>query len=343
VSGRLSFDELRALLAEVLSAHGTADHVAPVIAARVAGAERDGTLSHGLVRMPGYVSTLRSGWVDGRATPAVHYAGPSSILADAGNGFSQMALKEAAPMLTARARETGIALLAIRNGHNFASLYADIEPLAEQGLVALSFANSRSHLVPAGGTRKLFGSNPMAFATPRGDGPPLVFDQASTVMSQGEVIVAAERGHAVPDGVGQDRDGRPTNDPHAILDGGALLPFGGHKGSSIALMIELLAAALTGATFGFEDESARYPGAKTSRAGQVVIAIDPARTAGDAFARRVEELLARVSSNGEARLPGQRRLAARAAAERDGIPVSREALERLERLRDEGWTLARGP
>lgn len=326
---RISFAELQGLIREILEANGCSRHVADIVAGRVAGAERDGTLSHGLVRMPGYVSTLRSGWVDGRAVPTVAETGASTLSADASNGFSQVALAAAAPWLMQRARETGIAMLAIRNSHHFASLYADVEPLAEEGLVALSFANSRSHLVPSGGTRKLYGSNPMAFATPRANGPPLVFDQASTVMSQGEVLVAAERGHSIPPGVGQDREGRPTTDPNAVLAGGALLPFGGHKGSSIALMIELLAAALTGASFGFEDASGDYPGARTSRAGQLILAIDPEKSAGAAFRERVEELLVRVPGNGTARLPGERRLAARRAAEQDGIPVARETLERL--------------
>jgi delta1-piperideine-2-carboxylate reductase len=151
-------------------------------------------------------------------------------------------------------------------------------------------------------------------------------------MAQGEVLLAAQHGRTLPDGVGVDASGRPTTDPQAVLDGGALLPFGGHKGSSIALMIELLAAAVTGSEFGFEDGSSAFPGAQSSRAGQLIIAIDPERSAGAQFCNRVEELLTRIPGNGDARLPGERRRAAREDAARHGIAVEQGVLDRLRAL-----------
>src|SRR4051795_6055926 len=132
--------------------------------------------------------------------------------------------------------------------------------------------NGRQRMAVWGGNRKLFGTSPMAFACPRAGRLPLVWDQASSVMAQGDVLLAMQRGEPLPEGVGLDADGRSTTDPHALLEGGgSALPFGQHKGSSIALMIEVLAGALTGGCFGLEDGSAEYPGAQTSKAGQTVI------------------------------------------------------------------------
>jgi delta1-piperideine-2-carboxylate reductase len=331
-TARVSFRELLDLVARVFTAHGMSVSNAAIVAEAVAGAERDGTLSHGLVRVPGYVSTLESGWVDGCAVPQVIDSQPGLLAVDACNGFAQVALAASREKFIAKTRAAGIAGLAIRNSHHFASLYPDVECLAEEGLVALAFLNSRSRLVPSGGTSKLFGSNPMAFACPRAGGPPLVFDQASSVMAQGEILLAAQHGRALPEGVGVDATGQATTDPRAVLDGGALLPFGGYKGSSIALMIELLAAAVTGGEFGFEDASVAFPGAQSSRAGQLIVAIDPEMSAGAHFRGRVEGLLTRVTGNGSARLPGERRRAAREEAMRNGIAVDQASLDRIRGL-----------
>src|SRR5690606_5838678 len=134
-----------------------------------------------------------------------------------------------------------------------------------QGLVALTFVNSMACVVPHGGKRPLFGTNPIAFAAPRASGDPLVFDLATSAIANGDVQIAAREGHQLPPGYGVDRNGEPTCDPKAILDGGALLPFGGYKGSALSMMVELLAAALTGGNFSFGFSWAEYPGAQTPR------------------------------------------------------------------------------
>lgn len=329
---RITFADLRGLVADLLAAHSLTSSSALIVAGVIAGAERDGVLSHGLLRVPGYVSTLQSGWVDGRAVPSVTDVSAGMLVADGRNGFAQVVLSAAQDRLISKARSAGVAVLAIRNSHHFASLYPDVEALAETGLVALAFLNSRSRLVPSGGSTKLFGSNPMAFACPRAEGEPFVFDQASSVMSQGEILLAAQNGQPLPEGVGVNSAGRPTKDPRAVLDGGGLLPFGGHKGSSIALMIELLAAALTGGEFGFEDASGAFPGAQSSRAGQLLVVIDPEKSAGSHFRSRVENLLTQVTGNGDARLPGERRRAARRNSNANGIAVEESTLEHIRSL-----------
>ena len=314
--------ELTELVARVFVRHGTQPDNAAPVAATIAAAERDGALSHGLLRLPGYVASLDSGWVDGAAVAVVADAAPGLVATDAANGFAQPALRASAALLAGKARSQGIAAVAIRNSHHFAALWPDIEPFAADGFVALTAINSRSRMAVWGGKRKALGTNAMAFACPRPGRLPLVWDQASSVMAQGEVLLAAQRGDSLPDGVGLDTGGAPTRDPRAVLEGGSLLPFAGHKGAAIAFMVEILAAALTGGPFGFEDGSAAYPGAQTSKAGQSVILIDPGRVPGSRYSERIEHLFAALADNGVTRLPAERRYARRERSLQDGIAVS---------------------
>lgn len=316
----LAPSQLQAWIARILGAHGAGAGAAAAVAEVVAAAERDGAHSHGVFRMPGYVSSLRAGWVDGAAVAEVAVMAPGLLAVDARNGFAQPALAAARGRLIEMARSQGVAVAAIRNSHHFAALWPDVEPLAEAGLVAIAMCNSRSLVVPFGGRTALFGTNPMAFACPRASGPPLVWDQASSVMAHGDVLIARREGRSVPAGTGVDAHGASTTDPARILDGGALSTFAGHKGSAVALMVELLAAGLTGGAFGFEDGSAGVEGAATSRGGEFVLAMDPARLT-PGFGGRVEALLGEILGNGVARLPGARRLVHRARSLREGIAL----------------------
>jgi delta1-piperideine-2-carboxylate reductase len=327
---RMSFEELAALLERIFRRHGVSAPHATLLAANCAACERDGALSHGIFRIPGYVSSLRSGWVDGHAVPEVEDTGGSFIRVDARNGFAQPALEAGRPALIETARRQGIALLGIRRSHHFSALWPDVEPFAEQGLVALSVVNSFACVVPHGGRSPVFGTNPVAFAAPTLGPAPLVFDQASSAIANGDVQIAAREGRLLEPGMGVDRHGRPTRDPGAVLDGGALLPFGGHKGSSIALMVEILAAALTGGCFSSEFDWGPYEGAQTPKTGQLVIAIDPERGGNAVFRSRVSQLLEQVREAGQERLPGDRRREARTRAETAGIPIGRRDREMLE-------------
>lgn len=334
------FEQLTALLREIFLAHGTSASVADRLALNCASAERDGAASHGVFRMPGYVSTLDSGWVDGRAIPVVDDVAAAFVKVDARNGFAQPALAAATSLAIAKTRDAGACVVGIHGSHHFGALWLDVEPFAEQGLVALSMVNSMAVVVAHGGKRPVYGTNPMAFAVPRGDRLPLVFDQAASTMAHGDVTIAAREGRLLPEGAGVDADGRPTRDPNAVLDGGALQTFGGHKGSSIAMMIEILSAALSGGRFSFEVDWSAHPGAQTPCTGQCLILIDPAKAGSlAAFTRRVEDLLAALHEAGQERLPGDRRYASRRRAARDGIPMPHATIamiEALSRARREG-------
>ncbi|MCJ7959385.1 MAG: Ldh family oxidoreductase [Pseudomonas sp.] len=331
-SAFIDFNDLVGLLHGIFVKHGTSPEVASILAHNCASAERDGAHSHGIFRIPGYLSTLASGWVNGKAVPVVTDVASGFVRVDAGNGFAQPALEAARALLVDKARNAGIALLAIHNSHHFAALWPDVEPFAEEGLVALSVVNSMTCVVPHGADRPLFGTNPIAFAAPRADGLPIVFDLATSAIAHGDVQIAARKGERLPPGMGVDSLGLPTQDPQAVLEGGALLPFGGHKGSALSMMVELLAAALTGGNFSFEFNWADHPGARTPWTGQLLIVIDPSKTEGQSFAERSQELVRQMHAAGLRRLPGDRRHRTRMKSQQQGIELQAQDLAQLQVL-----------
>jgi delta1-piperideine-2-carboxylate reductase len=328
----ISFSDLTELLRQIFLRHGTSADVARVLAENCASAERDGSHSHGIFRIKGYLSSLAAGWVDGQAVPNVEDVGAGFVRVDAGGGFAQPAMQAAKALLIEKARTAGIAILAIRNSHHFAALWPDVEPFAQEGLVALSVVNSMTCVVPHDAQKPLFGTNPIAFAAPRAGGQPIVFDMATSAIAHGDVQIAAREGRLLPPGMGVDRAGEPTEDPKAILDGGALLPFGGYKGSALSMMVELLSAALTGGNFSFEFDMSTKPGAQTPWTGQTIIVIDPDKGSGQAFAQRSEELVRQMHGVGQQRMPGDRRYQQREISLAEGIVLTAEDLQRLKGL-----------
>lgn len=329
---RIRYDELVAVLATIFRRHGCADHVAQLLADNMASAERDGAKSHGIFRMPGNLGSLDSGWVDGKAEFVIEDVAPGMLRADGRNGFTLPVLAAARDQLMEKARTNGIALLTIRKAHHFGAVWPDIEPFAREGFIALAMINSMANVVPHGGRRRVYGTNPLGFAAPRETGDPLVFDQASSAMANGDVQIAMREGRQLPAGTGVDSEGNPTTDPKAVLDGGALLPFGGYKGGSIAMMMEIMGAALAGSDFSFEIDWSDYPGAATPHGGQTYILIDPARGAPFSFTARLETLIDELHDAGQERLPGDRRYANRRDAEANGIPIAAADLAELRRL-----------
>ncbi|MBK4987317.1 Ldh family oxidoreductase [Pseudomonas sp. S36] len=329
---RIPFTELQALLQGIFERHGCSQAVAQVLASNCASAQRDGAHSHGIFRMPGYVSTLASGWVNGRATPQVSDLAAGYVSVDAGGGFAQPALAAARELLVKKAQTAGIAVLAIHNSHHFAALWPDVEPFAEQGLIALSVVNSMTCVVPHGGRKPLFGTNPIAFAAPCAGHPPIVFDMATSAMAHGDIQLAAAARQPLAAGIGVDSQGAPTTDAQAVLNGGALLPFGEHKGSALSMMVELLAAGLTGGHFSWEFDWAGHPGAKTPWTGQLIIVINPGLGAGRPFAERSRVLVEQMQAAGLTRMPGERRYREREVAEREGVAMTKQELQGLKAL-----------
>ncbi len=329
---RLPLADLAVLIERALCAAGLAADSAPVVAAGMVAAERDGARSHGLLRLPGYVAALRSGWASGDARPTVVEDAPGLLVVDAANGFAQVALAGSRAVLAGKARTNGVATLLIRDSHHFGALWPDIEDFCAEGFIALTCTNSKQRMAAWGGQKRVFGTNAMAFGCPRLDAQPLIWDQASSVMSQGEVLLAATRGTELPDGVGLDATGAPTRSASAILEGGVLLPFGHHKGAALAFTVEVLAAALTGSYFGFEDKSDGVAGSTTSQAGQFIMLIDPARAGRTDVAARISLLCNQLRVSGSTRLPGDSRYRRRSCSVAKGVEFSDADIALLHRL-----------
>ena len=317
----MSLDEVRALSTEVLIANGMSKANAIVIADVVTQAEADGTHSHGLFRVPGYVTSMRSGRMNGKAVPEVTEKSPGLVAVDSKNGFSPPAIIAGKPLAIEKAKSQGIAALGLRNNGNLNALWWEAEHFGDAGLICLTMSTSQSFVAPWGGNKALFGTDPIAFACPRAGKPPMVFDYATSASARGEIQVAAREGHSIPKGWALDKDGNDTTDPVAALEG-VQLPFGGHKGNAIMIMVELLSAGLTGGNFCFEaqEQVDAFGGhdAGPSNAGQIFILIDP-KGFHETFLDRVEALFGKILAQEGTRIPGDRRYANRARSATDGI------------------------
>jgi delta1-piperideine-2-carboxylate reductase len=257
---------------------------------------------------------------------------PSLLSVDGDNGFAPVALTKSLETFKSMVSKSGMAALLLRNSHHISALRADVEQLAVAGFIAITCITTRCWMVPWGGNKRIFGTNPMAFACPRNDRPPIVWDQAASVMALSDIHLAAEKGEVFEQPIGMDSLGQPTCDAKLAAESNTVLPFGQHKGSAIALMIEILAGALTGGHFSLEDDSPESPGAASANGGQIVIAFDPKVAYGEHFCERLEPLLAGFESNGSARIPGDGRLERSRKVIKDGVSVAPKLWKTLQSL-----------
>ncbi len=303
----LKLDEIFDLGKKTLLANGCDDETSSILADLIMKAERDGSLSHGLFRLPAYVSGLKSGKINGKARPEVKKISPSVIKVLGNNCLAPMVLNKGLPELIKTAKENGVAVLAINNSHHMAAMWPETEAVAEEGLVAFACTSYKPAVAPAGAIKPLFGTNPISFAWPRPGKTPVVFDMATASMAMGEVQVAKREGHKVPLGTGLTKDGKDTTDPGEIADGGVLLPFGGYKGSGIAMMVELLAGALVGDNFSFETAAKDNNDGGPPSGGEFILAISPEKISGSGWDNHADEFFNKMKSFEGVRLPGERR------------------------------------
>ncbi|MDH3668322.1 MAG: Ldh family oxidoreductase [Paracoccaceae bacterium] len=325
-------EDARTLARAALVAHGCDAANADAVADTIARAERDGAASHGLFRLPGYVASLKSGKVNGASRPKITNRAPAVLHVDGDGGYAPVAHQALAGPLAAAAKTEGLALAAVTNTHHFSALWAEVELLSERGVAAIACVSFKPALPPAGGTTPLYGTNPIAFAWPRPGRDPVVFDQASSVMARGEVMIAARDGHALPPGAGIGPDGQPSTDPAEVLRG-ALLPFGGYKGASLAMMVELLAGPLIGENLSLEAAETDPADGGPPRGGEFILTIDPDSARGSTdWAQHAEKLFEAIASQEGARLPGQGRAARRARIAEQGIDIAEDRLQELRAL-----------
>ena len=330
----LTIDQVEELTQAVLLASGTSQANALSVTKSVVASELDGIHSHGLARLPTYCEHARCDKIDGNAVPKVERVAAAALRIDAADGFAHPAIDAGFAELVPLARETGIAGMAVMNSYNCGVLGYHVETLARQGLVALAYTNAPASIAPAGGVNAVFGTNPMACAAPDGKGgAAFVVDQSSSVIAKSEVIVHANSGEPIPEGWALDSNGNPTTDPKEGLKG-TMVPAGGYKGAGAALIVEMMAAALSGATLSANASSFADNSGGPTRTGQFFIAIDPKGFSGGAFADRMGDLAAAITGQDGARLPGSRRMAARDRIRNDGVTFSKALFDRLEGYRE---------
>jgi len=325
----LSLEEIQQVAHACLVYNGCNVENAVAVAATVAAAERDGCPGHGLLRVPGYVAALKSGKVDGTASPTVKKVTPGMLRVDAFNGFAPLPLLLGREPLAEAAKEQGVAVMGLVRIHHFSALWFEVEQLAELGLCAIGGTAYMPSMSPSGGAVAFFGTNPFAFGWPRRSGQPMVFDMASSSMARGELMVAARDGHDVPLGVGLDAEGNPTTNPKTILDEGVLLPFGGYKGANIAMMVELLAAGLLNERFSFEAGEQDNKDGGPPQGGELLIAIDPSHLGGNNWLDHTEAFFSKMLAIEGVRLPGMRRYENRVKSLAEGIEVPIELHDKI--------------
>ncbi|WP_420140812.1 Ldh family oxidoreductase [Sphingomonas sp.] len=329
----MTLDGLSELSRAVLTRHGLGRRHAEAVTRTIVAGERDGCASHGAYRLIVCVNTLKTGKVVRNADPQIHDAMPALVRVDARGGFAQLAFERGLPVLTKKARTRGIAAMGINNCVHFAALWPEIEAITEQGLVAFACTPSHAWVAPAGGMRPVFGTNPIAFGWPRPDGSPFVFDFATSAVARGEIELHRRAAKPIPEGWGVDAGGNPTTDAKAALDG-AMLTFGGHKGSALAAMVELLAGPLIGDLTSAESLALDDGAGSSPIGGEFVLAIDPAGFLGgetEQHIARAETLFDAITGQG-ARLPSQRRYEARARSLKHGICLPRALHDDLQGL-----------
>lgn len=334
----LKYEELTALIGAIFRKAGMDAGGAAAMAGVIAAGERDGAKSHGIYRIEGCLRTIKAGKVVANAVPELGADDGSAIVrVNAKGGFAPPAVALGAPELAARARRLGLAAMVVNDCAHFSALWHEVETMADFGLGAIAMCPSYATVAPAGGTKPLLGTNPFAFGWPRTGKPPYVFDFATSVAARGEIELHRRAGKPLPEGWAVDADGIPTTDPTAALNG-AMLPFGGHKGSAISTMIELMAAIMIGdlTSPGALDKLGTTTLVPTH--GELILAFSPERfamgRAGDPMAR-AEELFAAIIGQG-ARLPSQRRFTARKKAESKGIALSPDEMAQLALWQDQG-------
>lgn len=315
----------RALCEAAAARAGARTETARAIAAAAVHAEAVGQSTVGLSHYLDYLDALGSGRLDGANLPVLSRPAPAVIRSDAAKGAAHTGFDMAFDDLVATARTFGLALFAQRNAFTCGALGWFVERLAHQGLVGLAATNGPALLAGSGGTKPVYCTNPLAFAAPIAEGPPLLIDQASSATAFVSIRRAAEEGRNIPSGWAVDAEGRPTTDPASAM-AGALLAFGGDRGANVALMVEVLAAGMTGANWSLDAPSFRA-GTESPGSGLFVLALDPAVIDPD-FPTRMAAQAARLAGHG-VHVPGQGTARRAGVTDETEIAISRTLLTKL--------------
>jgi LDH2 family malate/lactate/ureidoglycolate dehydrogenase len=333
----LTADRLRQVGEAVFRAAGASAENAARVTASLVDANLAGHDSHGVQHVPGYVRSIQEGQIVADARPAVLRETAVTALVSGQWTFGQVAAGFATGCAIEKAKRSGLAAVGLVQVNHVGRLGEYAEMAAREGIVAIvaagGFAEERGQAVPFGGARPALGTNPIAFGFPAGRDDPMFLDFATTAIAAGKVAVARAKGLPLPEGVLLDRDGRPTTDPNAYYEGGALLPFGGHKGYALSMAVEFLGRVVTGSeTFATEGRGGQY----FARSGTMELAIDPAAFGPlEAYRDRADATIDRIKAvppapgHAEVLVPGDPEHRSRRERARDGVPLPQATWESI--------------
>ncbi len=321
---QLALNEAHTLIEAALTKSGASAAMAASVAKALVLAEAQGIASHGLSRVPQYATHLKNGRASGQAIATVAQRKGAALVIDAQQGLAFPACDLAISEGIKTAKELGVCFVGVKNSHHAGVIVDHLRAAADAGLVALGFANSPSAMPAAGGKHAIFGTNPIAAIFPRRSADPLMIDLSLSEVARGKVMVAAKEGKAIPLGWALDKEGNPTTDAKAALEG-SMLAVGNTtstKGAMLALIIELLVTAVIGAQFGFEASSFFVDEGNQPKIGQAFLLIDPSALNGnDSYLDRIEVLVHEMLVDEGVRLAGARRLALERKAHTTGVSV----------------------
>lgn len=328
---KFSIEQAEEFVASIFERNGVLRSSARSTARALVAAEAAGQSGHGFRRIPAYVSQLHIGKANGKAVPVATQLRPAVLSVDACNGYAYPAIDLAVDLLPAIARSQGIALALIGRSHHAGVMALTVERLADEGLVAFMVANAPASMAPWGGIKPLYGTNPIAFAAPVAGADPLVIDLALSKVARGKIMAARQKGETIPDDWALDAQGRPTTDPNEAING-TMVPAGDAKGAALALMVEVMAAGLTGGNFGFQASSLLDDTGTAPSLGHTIIAIDPQIAGTDVLATRLSLMANEIEGQENARLPGRRSQGIRKQALEHGIVIDEDILSTISRL-----------
>lgn len=325
----MAFDQIVELASSGLQASGIERKAAMETAQFLALAEADGLASHGLARVGQYAGHAMNGRIELNAKPRVKRFKTAAALVDACDGLAFPALKLATDLSVYLASKNGVGLVSVTNSHHFGVAGHYTEAAARAGYISLLFGNTPAAMPMAGGSRAIFGTNPVAAAFPVSKANPLIIDMSLSAVARGKLLVAAKKGESIPEGWALSIDGKPTTNPNEGLKG-LMVPMGGDKGALLALIVELLVVGLSGSRFSYEADSFFDAQGNRPRIGQLLLTIDPSLAGGQVFANRMSDFLKTLAADAGVRLPGQRRFKQRANAFDGGIEVADAVLEEIQ-------------
>jgi (2R)-3-sulfolactate dehydrogenase (NADP+) len=329
----MTLREVADITRRALAACGASGQQLELAVQSVVDAECDGIRTVGLNYLPLYCGHLQVGKLKGDAVPGHEHIAPSAIRSNAATGFAHAAYAECEDDFYALAKQQGIAALSIVDSYSAGVVGWFVQRMASNGLIGLGFANSPSAVAPTPGASAFFGTNPMAFAVPRAGKPPIVADMATSQVALVTIKQHAAEGKPIPFGWGYDKEGNPTENANAVIDGGTLAPAGGYKGMLLGLLVDILAGVVSGPNCSFQAPVFKNNTGGEPRVGQFFIAISPAsfsQSETSGYDTRLEIMLTALANEPGVRLPGARREEFRKRAEENGVEVPVELIKKLE-------------